>query len=498
MKIFAQTSICFIILLFSSFSLAQTIKDPSCAGTFYPKDPDQLSMMIDGFFDSVEPGQVKGDIPVIFCPHAGYGFSGKTAAYAYKLIKGRVYNTVVIIGSSHFYGFGGISVFPEGVFRTPLGGLEIDSGFASLLLDKKKDIIFDENAFLNEHSIEVQLPFLQKALGSFKIVPVVAGDALYENYAQLAHSIKKAIGQRKDVLVVISCDLYHGFDYEKAEEADKDTISLIQDMDAKMIYTRLRQQDLEFKDGFPAITGLILAKDLGCDNVILLDHTNSSIVSGKKIKGEWTVGYASFAVTCLKPQENTGKAGKEDAQMLNKDQKKRLLSIARQSIAGFLKTGKNPHFSEDDPVLSREMGAFVTLTKGHELRGCIGSLSGKGPLYLTVSSMAIEAALRDPRFTPVEQAELDQIDLEISVLTPMKKVSSAEEIILGVHGVMVKKGAYSGVFLPQVATETGWTKDEFLSYLCTHKAGLDADAWKDKSTELYIFSAEVFSEKDNE
>jgi AmmeMemoRadiSam system protein A len=182
--------------------------------------------------------------------------------------------------------------------------------------------------------------------------------------------------------------------------------------------------------------------------------------------------------------------------MLNKNQRKRLLDIARNSIETYLKTGKKLEVTETDPLLLKEMGAFVTLGEGGQLRGCIGSLVGRQPLYLTVRDMAVQAAVGDPRFAPVSLDGLKDIDIEISALSPLERVNSADDIKMGIHGVLVRRGFNSGVFLPQVGTESGWSKEDFLSELCRQKAGLPADAWKDKSTELYIFTAEVFSEKD--
>jgi len=180
--------------------------------------------------------------------------------------------------------------------------------------------------------------------------------------------------------------------------------------------------------------------------------------------------------------------------MLNTQQKKKLLEIARMAIQSYLQTRKKIQVSESDKILNQKTGAFVTLNKNKKLRGCIGNLIGTELLYLTVRDMAIEAAVDDPRFPAVNEAELKEIEIEISVLSPLEKVPSAERIELGKHGVLVRKGGHSGVFLPQVAIETGWSKEEFLSYLCAHKAGLSKDAWKDKDTEIYIFTAEVFSE----
>ncbi|PIQ88730.1 MAG: AMMECR1 domain-containing protein [Candidatus Omnitrophica bacterium CG11_big_fil_rev_8_21_14_0_20_42_13] len=181
--------------------------------------------------------------------------------------------------------------------------------------------------------------------------------------------------------------------------------------------------------------------------------------------------------------------------MLTETQRNRLLQIARQAIEEYLSSGKIKEFRENDPFLLEEKGAFVTLRKAGELRGCIGNIIGRGPLYLTVRDMSIESAFRDPRFNPLAADELKEVDIEISVLSKPEREFNPENIIIGKHGVIVKKGFNSGVFLPQVADETGWSREEFLSCLCSHKAGLPKDAWKDKNTELYTFTAEVFGEK---
>ena len=182
--------------------------------------------------------------------------------------------------------------------------------------------------------------------------------------------------------------------------------------------------------------------------------------------------------------------------MLNIQQRKKLLKIARESLQSYLQTGKKLQVRETDPVLNQKTGAFVTLHKNGELRGCIGSLAGSQALYLTVLDMAIEAGTDDPRFPALNLSELKDLQIEISVLSALERIDSAEKLELGRHGVLVKSGIRSGVFLPQVAAETGWSKEEFLNYLCAQTAGLPADAWKDINTELYIFGAEVFSEEE--
>jgi hypothetical protein len=321
----------------------------------------------------------------------------------------------------------------------------------------------------------------------FKIVPIVIGDCSLADCKKIAGLLKEAIGNRKDILVVVSSDMYHGYDYDEADKVDSLTLETIKKMDSEGLYYGLRDDKMQLCGGFGTVIALILAGDLGHNKVVVLKHTNSAEVTGNMKKGAWTVGYSSVVIDNPKEGEKA---------MLNKLQRKRLLEIARNSIETYLKTGNKPKAEEADPVLSKNMGAFVTLNENNELRGCIGNLVGTKPLYLTVNDMAVEAAVRDPRFSPLTLSELKNIDIEISVLSPMEKIDNPDKIQLGVHGVLVRKDFRSGVFLPQVATETGWSKDEFMSNLCAQKAGLSPDAWKDRSTEIYTFTAEVFSEKD--
>ncbi len=463
---------------------AQDIKEPNVAGSFYPDNPSELSQMVDSFLSAANPQDQEGHIFALISPHAGYGFSGGVAAFGYKLIQGKPYKTVIVIGRSHRYNFSGVSVYPEGKFRTPLGDIEVDEGFAQKLLKQDPEVTFNPEVFsAGEHTVEVQLPFLQKVLKDFKIVPIIVGDMTLSSCQKLADLLKTAIGGRKDVLVVASTDMYHGGDYQVLEATDNLTISYLKNMDSAGLYYGLREEKLQLCGGFGVVTALILSKELGHKKLQVLKYTNSAEVIGAK--SSWMVGYASCAI------DTEGEVA-----MLNKAQKKRLLEIARNSIAVYLKTNKKMELTETDPLLLKEMGAFVTLHKGGELAGCIGNLIGQQALYLTVRDMAVEAAVGDPRFSPVTLEELKDIEIEISALSPLKRIESADEIEMGIHGVLLRSGFNSGVFLPQVATETGWSKEEFLSQLCSQKAGLPPLAWKDKSTEIYIFTAEVFSEKE--
>lgn len=460
----------------------------SVAGEFYPASREELSSRVTGLIEAAAvDGHGVGHVFALISPHAGYGYSGGCAAYGYKLIREKRPRTVVVIGPSHHFAFTGVSVAAGGVFRTPLGEVPVDAEFASLLIDRDR-IVPEPRAFEKEHSIETQLPFLQSALGDFKFVPVVTGSCSLDDCRKLGERLAAAIGKRDDVFVVVSTDLYHGYDYEEARDVDSRTLSALAMLDPAALYAGLEDGSFSLCGGYGAVAVLFLAKALGYEKSFLLHHTDSAAVTGNKTKGHWTVGYASMAI---------GSAAEHaEGSMLTVAQKKRLLAIARQTIEGYLRKGKKPEITEDDPLLLKELGAFVTLHQRGELRGCIGSMVGSQPLYLTIRDMAVESSTGDPRFAPVRLKELKEIEIEISVLSPLEKVDAADKITMGTHGVLVRRGLSCGVFLPQVATETGWDRDEFLSCLCSQKAGLAPDAWKNEDTELYTFTADVFSEKD--
>ncbi len=477
-----------IVLLAASIdSYAAGTKTPNVAGSFYPDNPKELSALIDTFLDSA-PQAGAGPAPcVLISPHAGYVYSGGVAAYGYKEIINRVYDTVIIIAPSHSLPFEGFAIWPRGSFQTPLGNVAVDEGFSKELMQINPRVTDIPEAFLREHSLEVQLPFLQKVLKGFRIVPLLAGGVNFSDCQLLAHGLS-VLSKERRCLVVVSTDLSHYHGAREASGIDELTISYIRDLDASGLYASAAAKKTEACGLSAVATGLLYARELGCRQARILRYANSGQASGDYAR---VVGYVSAAIY---KEESKGKTDKGEVAMLDNKQKKRLLEIARNSIAEYLKSGRKQEFNEKDRQLLGVGGAFVTLHEQGELRGCIGNLIGTEPLYLTVRDMAVEAAVGDPRFEPVKADELAGIEIEISVLSPMRRVASADEIKLGIHGVLIKKGLRSGVFLPQVATETGWSKEEFLSTLCTQKAGLPPDAWKDKNTEVYVFTAEVFSE----
>ena len=179
---------------------------------------------------------------------------------------------------------------------------------------------------------------------------------------------------------------------------------------------------------------------------------------------------------------------------MNDEQKKTLLKVARDTVEAVIRQQKITSPESDDPELNAQCGCFVTLKNRNRLRGCIGQFTSDSPLIELVAEMARASATGDPRFfsDPITVGELEKLDVEISVLSPLKKISNPLSLRLGIDGIYIRRGRASGCFLPQVATETGWSKEEFLSYCCAHKAGLADDAWKDPKTQVYLFTAEAF------
>ncbi|MBI5415704.1 MAG: AmmeMemoRadiSam system protein B [Candidatus Omnitrophica bacterium] len=458
------------------------IKQPNVSGQFYAADPRELSSQIDQFLQKASVRPSDKHIRIVIVPHAGYVYSGPVAAYGFKAVSQGNYKTIVILAPSHYYGFDGIAVWPEGGFQTPLGVVPVDQDMAKQLMAQDANFYSLPPAFEREHSLEVEIPFLQKTLKDFKIVPVIMGQPSFSLLEKFAGSLNKVIGDRQDVLVVVSTDLSHYHPDAKARAMDTLTMAMVKALDAAGIWEGNQQRvKIEMCGFVPTVAALLYAKERGLDDVEALRYANSGDVTGER---DAVVGYTSIVIY--------DKQG-----FFTTSEKRHLLDIARKTMEEYVRTGKVLESQETNPRLMNEEGAFVTIHKNGQLRGCIGNIIGRGPLYKTVRDMAVAAATHDPRFDPVRPQELGELELEVSVLSRPRAVQSIDEIVLGKHGVIVSQGPWhQGIFLPQVATETGWTKEEFLRQLCAQKAGLPADAWKDPKTKIEIFTAEVFSEKD--
>jgi AmmeMemoRadiSam system protein B/AmmeMemoRadiSam system protein A len=471
----------------STVSESKSIRKPAVAGQFYPSEKSELEVQVSNFLSKASEEEEKGSLRILIVPHAGYEYSGQVVAWGVKQLTNENFSQVILLGSSHNAWYQGAAIDDHDVWETPLGPVEIDKNFCKSLIDQTEDVSFSASAHAQEHSLEVELPFLQKVLSEFKLVPVLLADAdenLLDNL-----SIFLAGNLTEKTLVVISTDLSHYPRYEVANEVDKATIESILSGDPVNFDQTVSSL---IAKGYPNLStcacaekavkiGMKLAQKLGKGKWKLLKYANSGDTGGDKGR---VVGYAAI-----------GWYEKARSEELNKEEQEKLLGIARETLESYLENGKIPEFEVSETKLLSQQGAFVTLRKKGQLRGCIGEFEAKEALWKIVRRMAIETATKDPRFPPVRLNELTEIDIEVSVLSPLKKISDPDEIELGVHGVMIKKGLRQGVFLPQVATETGWDKETFMGQLCSQKAGLAWDCWKKKDVELFIYTAQVFEEE---
>jgi len=466
---------------------------PAVAGAFYPADPTQLRAEVTRALKQADRAQVPGDLVALIVPHAGYTYSAGVAAYAYRQLEGKHFDTVALIGPSHRVNVRGVALSGAGVWDTPLGEVPVDREACDALA--KADLaaqVFDA-AHVPEHSLEVQLPFLQTVLKDFKVLPAVMVDYSESNCTALARALAE-VARSRSLLLIASSDMSHYPAYDAARRVDGQTLKAVQTLDAKAVAASCRKLlaantpnlDTCLCGEGPVEAVLQASRLLGADQAKVLRYANSGDVPGTP--RDRVVGYGAIAIY---RSAKASRAVVEPAG-LSPAQQQKLLALARTTIEQYVNGGKAAEAKETDPDLLRPAAAFVTLRKKGALRGCIGSLEPDAPLWRTVQDKAIAAAAYDPRFRPVARGELPELEVEISVLSPLRKVKSAEEIQLGKHGVVVSSEGRRGVFLPQVAEETGWSRDEFLSELCSQKAGLSPDAWK-HGADLYVFTVQAFS-----
>jgi AmmeMemoRadiSam system protein B/AmmeMemoRadiSam system protein A len=470
------------------------IREPAVAGAFYPGQPEILRRDLSKYFENAKREKLEGEVIALISPHAGYMYSGQVAAHAYKLVEGKNFESVVVVAPSHHAVFKGASVYDRGGFRTPLGVVPVDVDLSKKMMEKRKEIQFLPEAHRREHSLEVQIPFLQVALKSFKLVPIVMEPYWsWETCQSLASAIAEA-ARGKKVLLIASTDLSHFYSYHIAVELDRIFLNHIERFDVEGLNRDLKGNRAEACGAGPVVTIMLAAKMLGANRGKVLKYANSGDVTGDRSR---VVGYAAAVFYKAAGGKEKMKGEKREEKKvgvdlgLSEQDKKTLRQIAKTVIENKARGKAVPEFKIDSPMLQENRGAFVTIQKNGQLRGCIGYIKGYEPLHKTVEKMAAEAAFRDPRFPPVKEKELPELEIEISVLTPLRRITDVNEIEVGKHGIYIIKGGWSGLLLPQVATEYGWDRQTFLEHTC-QKAGLPPDAWKEKDAEIYIFSADIF------
>lgn len=464
-------------LLLPAFAAGPQVRKPAWAGQFYEGDSARLAAQVDDFLKSGAPANGKDKPLVIVAPHAGYPYSGRVAGKAYAAVAGLDYETVIIIAPSHHVAFEGCSVESLDAVETPLGTIPVDKDIAALLL-KESRFSYVAEAHAQEHAIEVQLPFIQKALPGAKVVPVIMGTQDQDMAERLARVLFQ-VAKSKRVLVVASTDMSHYLTKKEANVLDASTINLVKTLSTGAILRKVEREENIMCGGGGVAAAMLYAQKKGPVRVDILQYADSSDAGTPESR---VVGYFSAALYV--------RQGDEPAFSLSREEKAELVRLARQAIDQAVRSNSMLECHPTNENLLVPKGAFVTLTKKGELRGCIGFIDPIYPLAQAVVQCACYAALQDRRFEPVTTAELKDLEVEVSVLTPLVRCTDIGQIKVGKHGLVIARGGQKGLLLPQVAVENGWTRDEFLEEACL-KAGLPNDAWK-KGAEIYTFEAIVF------
>jgi len=509
MKLRHALVIILVVLFSCSPGKAPAETRPSClAGTWYPADARKLAVEVDALLRQSRTGPLKDPL-VLIVPHAGYAYSGPTAAAAYQSVKGMKPGVIVILGTAHHVPVRGCALAVNDFFETPLGRVPVRLDIVRRLLNEG---LFSDNreAHADEHSVEIQLPLLQRVFAAeiahgAGIVPALIGEVDGREAGLIARSLANALAGEKNPLVIVSTDFTHygrRFGYTPFRAADKaDARAKLKKLDYGAIEYILKK-DVSGFSRYVDETGITIcgAGAVKAALTLPIDGFKSGVIDYRTSidsTGDYdsTVSYASIAL-CGKL---AGIAARADVKWdLPVPDRILLLDAARRNIASVLddKGELKMDPSKLPATCLAKRGAFVTLKKNGALRGCIGFIAAEKPLYRTVLENALNAALSDPRFVPVKKDELDGISIEISVLTEPVEVASPGEIVPGRDGLIIERGPYRGLLLPQVAVEYGWDRDTFLDNTCV-KAGLNPGAWREKGTRIYRFEAIVFGEQIN-
>ncbi len=464
-------------------------RKPVVAGSFYSANPAELIHQLKNCFDDFKNNTYKNAAAIIV-PHAGYAYSGKVAASAYSLIdKHKEYNNIFIIGSSHHVAFRGASVYNQGHYKTPLGILPVNLEIANDLIKQHKNITYNQAAHAEEHTIEVQLPFLQYQIKHINaIIPIIIGVREPTSCKAIAKALQPYFNKKN--LFVFSTDFSHYPNDKNAHKIDASTSQAIcSNKPENLIATIKSNEKKKITNLYTSLCGwssVLTLMYLTCKSNNYKYSNIKYMTSAEALHHDHkrVVGYQSILIERINEEPDT----------LSEKEKRTLLILARKAIEKHLSLDS---FSEEeeyngDTDFNHLNSAFVSVYVSGQLRGCIGQFDATSHLNTLVQELAVSAAFSDSRFSAIQQEELAELSIELSVLTPLKRINQIDEIILGKHGVYLKKDGHKGTFLPQVATKTGWTIEEFLGHLAKDKAHIGWKGWCD--AEIYIFEAVIFSD----
>jgi len=485
-----------------SSSGSHRVRPPAVAGAFYPEEKEALRGAVSAFLRDARAPRKEAPIALV-APHAGYVFSGQIAADSWNQAAGSHPEVIVILGTNHTQGpFSGVSLYDGEAYETPLGQAKLDRELIAQLRRRDLLFVFKPKVHEKEHSVEVQIPFAQILFPGVPLVCGVVGDADLRMCERAGHALAEVL-KGKRVLIVASSDLSHYPDRDTAIEVDRFTLDQLVQLDPAEFLSALRRREREDGNGLvtcacgkaPIMTMMTAARDLGARDARVVSYANSGETSlGNRDR---CVGYGAVAVWPGPARAAvTSPPARSESSLdapLSKEARQWLLHFARKTLHQYLTTQTTPLARDAPAGLWRKQGAFVTLTTGgHRLRGCIGHIPADTPLCVVVGQMGIQAATGDPRFPPLRPSELPKVEIEISALTPPRPIGGPEEIVLGRDGVILRKGRFAAVYLPQVAPEQGWNVEQMLSHL-SQKAGLGPDEWR-HGARFETFQAEVFHE----
>ncbi len=480
---------------------AGQIRPPAVAGMFYEEDAKKLDRAVRGMLKGV-PAPGGGRLRAAVVPHAGYVYSGSCAATAYAALKTGDYDRVIILAPSHTRGFRGLALPTLGMaqYATPLGAVPLDRPACDQIaalpgFSREPDLV------TREHAVEVQLPFLQAALGRFSLVPIICGSLSAADLDRASKALAPFVTDR--TLVIASSDFTHygeDFGYQPFTEDIREHLYEYLDEASSAVATRNRAAFRAHCEK----TGDTICGRFPIDILIgILDEIKEPVegrVLAKLTSGDRTGDYqhcVSYAAIGFFTPGGTA-AGSTAAWSpgLSKAEEKTLLAIARDTLTWAVE-GKTNEFDFSryavPPKMKEVTATFVTLKIQGHLRGCIGSLEPEAPLFESVHDNAVHAAMHDPRFSPVRPEELRAIHVDVSILSPIRPIASWKDFVIGKNGIIMAKGRHRAVYLPEVAPEQGWTVEETLASL-SEKAGLPPDAWKDGAT-FQVFESVVLAEE---
>ncbi len=436
------------------------IRQPAVSGQFYPGSPAKLKEMIAGMVDEKA---AREEAVGLILPHAGYIYSGPVAAAAVSRIQPK--DNFVILGPNHTGMGKPFSIMTEGTWQTPLGNVEIDSELAKKILASSRYLEEDSGAHRFEHSIEVQLPFLQYFKENIKLVPIVLSQAPGKAYKEIGRGIAKAIKESgREVVIIASSDMTHYEPQAQAQEKDSQAIEAILALDEDELLRRIDELNITMCGYAPVVSLISASKELEANEAELVRYQTSGDATGDFSA---VVGYAGIIIKSyrMSPQ----------------------VKLAREAIETYVKEGSViPPPDNPIPEMKEQAGVFVSLHKFGELRGCIGTFE---PCQENIASEiicnAISSATRDPRFPPVAAKELGELEYSVDVLTRPVPVESKDGLDPKKYGVIVECGWRRGLLLPDL--EEVDSVDRQIE-ICRMKAGIGSD----EPVKLYCFTVKRY------